>query len=147
MTARDKSRADIMWTHDALARFWDFLRSLRGAGALGPISLSFHAAPRADESSSFESTGAGRPPETPFYATNSTPASFIRTTLLSSDHFKVYHDSRYSMQIRNVLDAWSFETEDKPQDGSRSPTKVKIRVLKGAVLTLVDERSKGILTC
>lgn len=64
----------------------------------------------------------------------------MRTTLLSLDHFKVYHDATNAMQIRNVLDAWSFKPD------SDAPA-AKIRVLKGAILALVDERSKGVLTC
>lgn len=138
------SRTEIVWTHDAVLRFWDFLRSLREAQTLGLLSLSFHASPRTDDSNSIQSIGAGRAPETTSYATDSAYTPIMRTTLLSTDHFKVYHDSNHTMQIRNVLDAWSYERGGDLK-APRGP--VKIRMLKGAFLALLNERSKCILTC
>lgn len=54
------------------------------------------------------------------------------------DHIKVYHDAANSMQLRNIIDAWAFE----PGEEARPR---KIRLLVGARLVLLDERSKGVL--
>jgi hypothetical protein len=53
------------------------------------------------------------------------------------DHIKVYHDAANSMQLRNLLDAWAFQSGEA---GAH-----KVRLLKGARLVLLDERSKGML--
>ena len=76
--------------------------------------------------------------------------------LLEVDHIKVYHDVTCALHIRNVLDAWgypnttldgSFEAHgrDKNTGKDNRPKTKKIRILKGAKLVLVDERSKGVL--
>jgi hypothetical protein len=69
------------------------------------------------------------------------------------DHIKVYHDVEYAMLLRNVWDAWGFLPQVKGAEvvidqnkwaGGDAKLK-KIRILKGAKLVLVDERSKGVL--
>jgi hypothetical protein len=87
------------------------------------------------------------------------------------DHIKVYHDVACAMHLRNALDAWSYQyrTEGDLGGGAGSELKAgtevdggdgkkqkelssaadlktrKIRMLKGAVLVLVDESSNGVL--
>ena len=89
------------------------------------------------------------------------------------DHIKVYHDVACTMYLRNVLDAWGYhfrptrdenprviddenganKAERKDDEGGERqiipPTaKVKskkVRMLKGAILVLVDESSNGVL--
>lgn len=89
------------------------------------------------------------------------------------DHIKVYHDVAYTMYLRNVLDAWGYhfrpardenprviddengtnKAEWKDDEGGErqiiSPTaevkSKKVRMLKGAILVLVDESSNGVL--
>jgi len=73
--------------------------------------------------------------------------------LSSVDHIKVYHDVEYAMFLRNVWDAWGFSLQAEGVEGvldqdrrGESGTKMrKVRVLKGAKLVLVDERSTGVL--
>jgi hypothetical protein len=131
---------EIVWTHGSLRAFWDFLLALRQARTLGALSLSFHAAPAHPHSCSLSSAEySKRDPGS--HVTSSDPdsggAHLCRMPLLAVDHVKVYHDVGCAMFLRNVLDAWRFAGEG---DGV-----TKVRVLKGARLVLVDERSKGVL--
>jgi hypothetical protein len=76
-------------------------------------------------------------------AESSTPVHICRVPLTSVDHFKVYHHAENAMYVRNVLDAWGFPA---PLDGDGAMGKMrKIRLLKGAKLVLVDEKSNGVL--
>lgn len=74
-------------------------------------------------------------------ASNPRLESFTSTTnprsLLSTlDYIKIYHEGLNAMHLRNMLHLWSYT---EPQLSR------KIRVLKGATLALIDERSRGIL--
>ena len=134
-----KTNEELAWTSDALRAFWIFLGLMRELHALG---LSFHFSQHFSSNSepSFtEISGMGAQPlsvdsrATPSIAASSHQG--VGTVPLSSvDHIKVYHDAAHSMPIRTILDVWAFE----PADGR------KIRLLKGARLVLLDERSSGI---
>lgn len=162
-SAQDSSAAvltssEIIWTRDALRSFWSFLLQLREVQSLGPISLSFHAAPvthiDAKVTDGTSSITTGRRPSAP--------------TLLDTDHIKVYHDARYAVHLRNVLRAWSH-TYNQPVTGpgnnkastqselaaasasagssSDKGSEAKVRLLKNVRLVLLDEQCQGILTC
>ncbi|KAH9829988.1 uncharacterized protein C8Q71DRAFT_385465 [Rhodofomes roseus] len=147
----------IIWTHDALAAFWGFLLDVRSGGALGAISLSFNPAPPPQLESSTSSAVGGRNAagravsSDPSTARGSSSNAVQNThpTLLGMDHFKIYHDTRYSMHLRRVLHAWSFEIRNSEAVeeifGDALPS-TKIRLFKGARLVLLDGRSKGLLT-
>ena len=102
-------------------------------------------------------------------------SSARNANLLNVDHIKVYHDVTYSMYLRNTLDAWGYHFQSPRdlnlqipdgEDGARKverrdneaspvirttppPTanvkSKKIRMLKGAVLVLVDDSLNGVL--
>ncbi|GBE83563.1 hypothetical protein BKA93DRAFT_128543 [Sparassis latifolia] len=161
---------EITWTHHALSTFWEFLLAIRDAGTLGPLSLSFHAAPVTDPAESSWSN-ALLPGNHEHYGIHrsATDNSFppLRSPLFSVDHIKVYHDTQYTKHVRNVLYAWSYScvlaedgsVHDAPQVRQRGKREAstsrmgkdlnlqKIRMLKGARLVLVDEKSKAVLTC
>ncbi|KAJ7216505.1 hypothetical protein GGX14DRAFT_604977, partial [Mycena pura] len=149
---------ELAWTPPALSAFWSFLLKVRAKKQLGPLGLSFNVSRSHYSSANSNSQPAGTGTYTEYSVMGAQPVipsldseppsavSSVRqlpltvTTsvpLLSVDHIKVYHDAINSMVIRNVLDAWRFESGEM---GS-----YKIRLLKGARLVLLDERSKGIL--
>ena len=96
-------------------------------------------------------------------------------TLSAVDHIKVYHDVMYAMYLRNALDAWryyfqpshgtnprtlvakggGYKAEKKPEErGGESEGKPcgpaegnmrKVRLLKGAILVLIDDSLNGLL--
>ncbi|KZT72028.1 hypothetical protein DAEQUDRAFT_83462 [Daedalea quercina L-15889] len=148
----------IVWTFDALATFWAFLLKLREGGALGPISLSFHAAPALYPESLVSNTTAvhaGHAVESVSHGlgvSERTSTSFttrrVRSSLLAMDHIKIYHGVRHSMQLRHVLYAWSYEMRNTEvaEAAREGMLLTKVRLFKGARLVLVDERSKAILT-
>jgi hypothetical protein len=134
---------EIAWTAAALASLWSFLLLLRDKSPVGPLGLSFNVSSNiaSDSQSTYsEISGMGAQPLT---FDNGAAASMVSSArpvpipLTFIDHIKIYHDAAYSMQLRNLLDAWSFETGK-----AGAP---KIRVLKGSRLVLLDERSKGIV--
>jgi hypothetical protein len=142
-----------MWSNLSILEFWKFLVAIKDAQTLGPISLSFHAAspPVTQSLSVTQAAGcdstAAQPPVPTRHPGSQSPLRIL-------DHIKIYHDVRYAMYIRNVLDAWSFDggitsLQNKGSVigmvGSDSAEMVKIRVLKGSRLVLVDEKSKGVL--
>ena len=107
--------------------FWSFLLAVRDANTLGPLALAYHSSSR----------GAALDSKT------SSP--------LEVDHIKIYHDAPCAMLIRNVLDAWAFtmgatHLDDNAGDpDTTQPRSQKIRVLKGAKLILLDDRSSAML--
>ncbi|KIY49739.1 hypothetical protein FISHEDRAFT_57998 [Fistulina hepatica ATCC 64428] len=142
-TVPDLSSSLIVWNFHAVECFWSFLVSLQANRKLGDIGLSFQWA---------RSKSSDRPP-----------------SLSALDYIKVTHDAPYSMHMRTLLDLWQYEpvkaerrsetstareNMDPPMETKRlelakdfcaPKTSEKIRVLKRAVLALVDNRNKGIL--
>lgn len=152
-TLREGLSVEIAWTRDAMLEFWKFLTELRTAGRLGPLGLSFHAAPTAQHLYSMPTTVPRNETTSAVSAQSSTaenggitPTSqkTVRTTVQSTDHFKVYHDAPQAMLLRAVLDAWVYQCREG--NGADNGAK-KVRLLKGVTLVLVDELSQGILTC
>jgi hypothetical protein len=138
---------EITWTRASLASFWDFLLKLRNAKNLGPISLSFHVGYSTHNAASQESSGLAHSPTDSIYGSD-LDLDYRPMPLRTVDHVKIYHDIGCTMATRNVLDKWSYEFEAKGLDNSGQNNKDrKIRILKGACLALVDERSMGVLTC
>lgn len=125
----------ITWTRAALVAFWAYLLRLRGAGSLGALGVSFHAAPNHRHAASLAvgSASAGDEIET------EAETVLSLTPLSALDHIKVYHEGPNAMHVRNALDVWAYIVPGAEQEN------VKIRLLKYARLVLVDERAKGVL--
>lgn len=77
--------------------------------------------------------------------TSIVPTSSTVTSLASVDHLKIYHEAPNSMHVRNALHAWSYVAPHFEGGVVASGKPQKIRMLKGAKLVLVNEKSKGIL--
>lgn len=148
-----KTSDPITWTHASLASFWAFLLNLRATCNVGPIGVSFHASrpplPQVGSSHNTVSSVLGlgnqaafesRATTTPRSTATPTPSS--RPPLSSVDHVKIYHKAPTAMYLRNALHVWAYQAEASIEHGEMPE---KIRLLKGARLVLVDERSKGIL--
>ncbi|KAF9224929.1 hypothetical protein BS17DRAFT_702435 [Gyrodon lividus] len=154
----------ITWTCESLQDLWTFLKSIQTAKHLGPISLSFHAAPAeavftADTTS--EPAWESNNPHRLQYSSKQTVGSSddfaahsYRARLEGTDYIKVYHDVLYSLSLRNILDAYRYNPTDSgriplgrsspsTKQKSSSANDQKIRVLKGARLVFMDERSKA----
>ena len=70
----------------------------------------------------------------------------LQEPLSDVDHIKVYHDTANTMYVRNILDAWSYEENINIMSSSVDILRgKKIRMLKGAVLVLLNEKSEAIL--
>jgi len=147
-----KNGLSMTWTHSSLRSFWAFLLDVREKRASGVIGLSFHASRNDAQTSQTVNTTSSLIPEhgnqqTPEphlifeTGTIATTISAHRVVLSNVDHIKVYHEASNAMHLRNLFHLWSYvvspSTVSQPQE--------KIRVLKGARLALVDERSRGIL--
>lgn len=150
----------IIWTREILIDFWDFLLKLQQAANLGPITLSFHAAP---PDSIFTADTASDPTEestnNPYHQfrqhySKTTIGSSLprdsftpyvyRAQLEATDYIKVYHNAPYSLSLRSVLDAYQYRPRKADGSGtSKIGDLGKTRVLKGARLAFMDERSKG----
>ncbi len=136
----------IVWTRDALRAFWQFLQKLRDADNLGPLGLAFYHLPASHTGSSMDPAswhhGSHKQdstswPVSPLQDNGCSEAlEAPRSTLCQMDYIKVYHDARYTKFLRKVLNAWAY----------RRPG-VKVRMLKGATLALLDECEKGLLLC
>lgn len=99
---------------------------------------------------------------------NPTPDA-SRVSLAGVDYIKIYHEAAYAMHVRNALYIWWYEHrehtnngtdamsgtaverrgDDEGAGGKRNAGEggqlVKIRVLKGARLALVDHKARGLL--
>ncbi|KAH9974295.1 hypothetical protein BGW80DRAFT_1303237 [Lactifluus volemus] len=153
---------DIVWTHSSLRQFWTFLRTFSetpdSSAATGPLSLSFHTAPRWAPIGSQQGTVT---PATLAYLpanreTEITPSdrsghslSPIRiartptTRLTDIDSIKVYCDAPQAMLVRRALSHWAYE-----ESGHAKPPSLSVettRVLKFSKLVLLNERGEGML--
>jgi len=119
---------EFTWTTSSVRKFWEFLIGIREARNIGSLGISFHAA-RSLSSSPERSSRATRN-----VTTNTTDADLCEVSISSVGHFKIYHDWPRSSQLRNVLHAWSFESEG-----------CKYRLFVGAKLVLLDNKSRGVM--
>jgi hypothetical protein len=110
-----ESGSTIQWTAKTLAGFWGFLLKTQACGSLGPLGISLE------------------------------PVGVRKVYEDISIYIKVYHEARYAMRVRTVLDCYKeYDGEDEKESLSYSAraTRMKRRVLKGAKLLLVDELGK-----
>lgn len=142
---------EIAWTHDALVTFWDFLLAIQQSKSLGPISLSFYAKsiPVAVASNGADtfSIGVNRHPiSVGEMSAPKTAKTLPQEPLSAVDHIKVYHDIVNTMYVRNILDAWGYQkhASTRPSAAGTLGGK-KIRMFKGAVLALLNEKSEAVL--
>lgn len=143
----------ITWTPDSLRHFWTFLGSIQQAKHLGPLSLSFHAA-AADALATKDSPSEPVwESNLPYYYQLSSKQSagtsddfamdICAAHLEGIDYIKVFHDIPYSLYLRNILHAYRYEPDNRQVPGRLGANDRKIRLLKGAHLVLMDERSKA----
>lgn len=104
--------SNIIWNSSTLSQFWTFLLQQRMHHRLGPLSLGYIYAP--------PSTKQLDP---------------MGSRLL--EYIKIYHDVKYAMKIRSVLD--SFRCNDP------SLLTGTVRIFKGKKLLLVDETCQPVL--
>lgn len=148
----DQPRA-IMWTPDTLQHFWVFLGSVQQAKHLGPLSLSFHAATADTLLTGDTVSEPVWESNHPYYLQHSSKhttgssdefaADIYRAHLEGIDYIKVYHDVPYSLSLRNILDAYRYDHVNGQVPGRSAANDRKIRILKGARLVFMDERSKA----
>ncbi|KAG9308299.1 hypothetical protein JVU11DRAFT_9893 [Chiua virens] len=139
----------IIWTPDSLQHLWIFLGSIQQAKHLGPLSLSFHAAPADAFLTMSEPVWESNRPS--YYTQHSSAhttgddfaTDICRAHLEGIDYIKVYHDVPYSLFLRNVLDAYRYEAVNGQVPGRSGAIDRKIRILKGARLVFMDEHSKA----
>ena len=62
--------------------------------------------------------------------------------LQDMDYFKVYISTPYASHVRDLLHSWRYECTLPTQQGSEV---VRLRLLRGAKLALVDEVNEGVL--
>ncbi|KAI5998900.1 hypothetical protein F5J12DRAFT_724734 [Pisolithus orientalis] len=155
-------RHKIIWTQEILVDFWNFLLQLQQATRLGPISLSLHAT--SSDTIGIASDATEESADNPYHQfhqycfksrntigsslpSHNTFAPYVyRAQLEATDYIKVYHDVAYSLSLRNVLDAYRYG-HLRPVvgvgDASMQGRPGNFRVLRGARLTFMDERSKA----
>lgn len=145
----------ITWTHHSIVHFWDFLISIQQAKNLGHISISFHSAP-SDTTSTLNcalglTAGSGNRPAQAGRSADLFDGLSDRVRhaqLEDTDFIKVYHDTKYSFYLRNVLDAYKYIPGETPSEGRRAADREidgEIRLLKLARLVIVDDRSRAVL--
>ncbi|KAG1900196.1 uncharacterized protein F5891DRAFT_952454 [Suillus fuscotomentosus] len=147
----------ITWTHSSIVHFWHFLISIQQAENLGSISIVFHSA-LSDTASTLDSalsltSGSGswlvQPAQSRRSADLSGSFSDEDRQLEATDFIKVYHDTKYSFYLRNILDAYRYIPEETVSDSERrnqvTGLMTKVRVLRLARLVIVDDRSRAVL--
>ncbi|KAF8523738.1 hypothetical protein BU17DRAFT_85596 [Hysterangium stoloniferum] len=117
----DKSHDGIQWIPCAITQFWAFLLRQRSMNNFGPIAIAYTFGPAAAVVETLKKGSAQQS---------------------TWEYIKIYHDSRYALKLRSVLD--SFRWEDQFDDHRRHQIQ-RHRVLKGSTLILVDEKGNPIL--
>lgn len=151
----------ITWTHHSIVHFWEFLISIQQAENFGSISISFHSAP-SDTAFTLDSAlgltaGSGNRPVQPAQAGRPSDLSdglsdqVRHAQLEATDFIKVYHDTKYSFYLRNILDAYMY-TPGEPVSETGHPANceiagsmTKIRLLRLARLVFFDDQSRAVL--
>ncbi|KAH9167077.1 hypothetical protein EDB89DRAFT_1999719 [Lactarius sanguifluus] len=131
--------SDIVWTHDALRQFWTFLCSCSETlgSVTGPLSLSFHTAPRSSSMRSQQSEMTSSDPEPLMPIVRAS-----KPALTDIDYVKVYCDAPWAMSVRRELAQWTYK-EDGRAEGAG--TAGGIQFLEFAKLVLVNETGEGVL--
>ncbi|KIJ24280.1 hypothetical protein M422DRAFT_56458 [Sphaerobolus stellatus SS14] len=134
----------IYWTTIAVTQFWNFLLKQKEMNTFGPISVAY----RCDEvklTSKLKQVasvnGKGRPDKTPKDANKSSTQSFW-------EYIKIYHEVKYAMRLRSLLDSFRWEevgVHQQNNTGGTEQNKWRYRVLKDAILVLVDEKGEPLL--
>ncbi|KAG1778730.1 hypothetical protein EV702DRAFT_134889 [Suillus placidus] len=147
----------ITWTHHSIVHFWEFLISIQQAKNLGLISIGFHSAP-SDTAFTLDPTAeSGNRPLQPAHVEGSADLSdgfsdqVRHAQLEATDFIKVYHDTKYSFYLRNILDAYQYVPEATTSEKRHTADCeiagliTKIRLLRLARLVIVDDRSRAVL--
>lgn len=147
----------IMWTRESIASFWSYLLHLRDSHSVGTIGLSFHASNSSSPMSNSQSMSRNytslmsrlgnqvtlEPNITSDQGSTITSPLASHAVLSNVDHIKVYHEATNAMHVRSALFAWLYPPlSPEKKDVNRS---LRVRVLSGARLVLIDERSQGVL--
>ncbi|KAL5497902.1 hypothetical protein ACEPAH_2833 [Sanghuangporus vaninii] len=156
----------ITWTPLVINRFWSDLLEIRKQATLGAISLSFHVASADEPKVNLTLTTNYERMLTKMDIFQRPAQSYMPTRLLEQcTYVKLYHDVRYAMYVRSVLDAWRTEVEvpatsiasrvtasprqtrTSSNTSSTPPEKIKFRPLQGAKIILLDETGQAIGIC
>jgi hypothetical protein len=126
---------ELVWTSTSITKLWKFLVDLREASHLGPLGLSYH--PALSQSLDEKLSRLSRTVQTQTDGETrrsvvSMSSSYI--SLVTVDHIRIYHDWSRTFHLRTVLDSWYFVSGED-----------KIRLLVGARLVLLDNRSRGVM--
>ncbi|KAL5520746.1 hypothetical protein ACEPAF_2749 [Sanghuangporus sanghuang] len=156
----------ITWTPLVINRFWSDLLEIRKQATLGAISLSFHVASADEPKVIFTLTTNYEQMLTKMGIFQRPAQSYMPMRLLEQcTYVKLYHDVRFAMYVRSVLDAWRTEvqvpatsiasrvttsprqTRTPSNTTSTPPEKIKFRPLQGAKIILLDEAGQAIGIC
>ncbi|EJD01776.1 uncharacterized protein FOMMEDRAFT_141047 [Fomitiporia mediterranea MF3/22] len=155
----------ISWTPRAIRMFWEDLLVIRMHQALGAISLSFHVASAMEAQLNAITSANMRQTRSNGLVTDSLwPTPLSPKNLNYCTYIKIYHDTRLTMHVRSVLDAWRTEIEipwkgEAPKLTSTSTKyqlrsaaapiqkKTRFRPLLRAKLVLLDEEGQAIGIC
>ncbi|KAF9072495.1 hypothetical protein BDP27DRAFT_1418106 [Rhodocollybia butyracea] len=161
----------IQWMHSTLQEFWKFLVALKDLKSLGALGISYRPAQSAalcqrtqKENSGLRSPSSRNSSQVRSQSEQSTALSHsARLSLTELDYFKIYHDANVSMHLRHALDLFRIDDQSEQSDTEESATVTisdlsgfpnsavdsgkaqRCKVLRGARLVLVDDRSRGIL--
>ncbi|KAF8752347.1 hypothetical protein RHS01_07922 [Rhizoctonia solani] len=92
---KERKKRIIVWTPAALRSFWTQMAAFRDTKRVGPLSMSFEAAPdKAPEPEGHQE------------------ASELKASR-SFEFIKLYHDSRVSLKLRTILQVLEFADEDQ----------------------------------
>ncbi|KAI0699225.1 hypothetical protein BC835DRAFT_582261 [Cytidiella melzeri] len=136
------SPGTITWTADAIRSLWKFLCSVRDAGHIGAVALSFQCA-NFFSASLDQSLGQVFAQSQGRDMDSGGKSGSTAKGLRGLDYIKVYVDAPHAPGMRDVLHAWHYECLLPTQLGGDV---ARLRLLRGARLLLVDESNRGVLT-
>ncbi|THH01082.1 hypothetical protein EW145_g6982 [Phellinidium pouzarii] len=96
----------IRWTAVLIGKFWDDLLEIRKRHVLGAISISYHVGSREELQEQITKTTFTTRIKEPLPVDPPTPTHLSQCT-----YIKIYHDVRYALYVRSVLDVWKTEVE------------------------------------
>ncbi|KAG2123129.1 hypothetical protein BD769DRAFT_1670210 [Suillus cothurnatus] len=133
----------ITWTHHSIVHFWEFLISIQQAENLdSALGLTAGSGNRP-----VQLAQAGRPSD----LSDGLSDQVRHAQLEATDFIKVYHDTKYSFYLRNILDAYMYTPGEPasetghPANGEIAGSMTKIRLLKLARLVFFDNQSRAVL--
>ncbi len=119
--AHQDSPGEITWTKGCLQELWSYLCSIRRAGYMGLVGLSFHSVSSSTSklATMIKSNANAPRPRDNISGNEVQPLSARPPSALSVDHIRIYVEAIHAMEMRSILHVWRYRRPGAPKPPPR----------------------------